>query len=246
MKRNNVGRKLFLLTEFFIFLTQGIPVAISPEPTMALFENKIEFGRFVSRNISFDLIPQMYTSIRDIRYPCVVKLLTKGYRGVNGNGVHFVYNKTILENLFQKNKLSSNFDSRSVLVQEAVETIQEYSYFFVAYHGKILPGLENQLCKVYFHVASQIQSYSKNENSTLLSCTSIPHWPVVDQFIKTMSMQWRFNGLGCVDFKLNSTSYPKIFEINPRLCGTIARQRITMASQLNAWWNERERSIQSI
>ena len=222
-----------------------MPVAISPKQTMSLFEDKVAFGRYVSRNVSFDIVPQVYSSLNEIRYPCIVKLFTKGHRVANGAGVYFVHNITIFENIFQKVRLKLNFDPNNVLVQEAIVASNEYHYYFVAYQGKILAGLENQLCKT-MNMASHIQSYTGNiENSTFIPCTSIPYWPAIDEFIKTISKQWKFNGMGCIDFKLNSTNYPKIFEINPRLCGTIARQKITMALQLNSWWNERKFSMQS-
>ena len=193
------------------FARQGLKVVASPDYQLVeTFDDKARFVRFMQDHGLEDMVPEVYVvgsrhgveEAAPITYPCIVKL------GVTFGGV----GSTVHMDARAPVNLAKFKPGESFLIQRFVPGGIEYGGHFyiesgdikrhVYYEGSRDPGIHVQRGRMAQN------AYKKRD--------TIPeHDAFVDLFARI-----DYTGFACADFKVED-GVPKIFEINPRLGGTL-------------------------
>lgn len=196
------------------FARAGIKVVSSPDAThVETFDDKARFVRFMLDQGLEDLIPEVYVvgggaghggvdELAEIRYPCIAKPGV-GFGG-QGSSVHLDPRSPV--------NLSRFKPGESFVVQRFVPGPIEFGGHFYLESGDI------KRC-VYYEgrrdAAQHIQRGRLAPNAYTKHATIPQHDAFADLFARL-----DYTGFACVDFKVED-GVPKIFEINPRLGGTL-------------------------
>jgi len=165
-----------------------------------LLDNKQEFYKKFSQ-----YVPQVYLEqvnrvkqiIQKPLFPCIFKLA----KSVGGNGSFIIDNQKELD---QVNNI------KNYIIQEYISSPYEYSSHFFIIDGKIK-------FMVFYMMTNHEPNYI--QHGRLINYTRItePNWS--NTFVEIFK-QLNYTGFACIDFKVIDNK-PIIFEINPRLGGSI-------------------------
>lgn len=168
-----------------------------------LFNNKIEFEKFMIVNKLDEYIPTHYTS-KNIKYPCIIKPSI----GTSGHNVYIIKNKNDINQIKIKNVILSN----SYVIQEYIESNYFYVCHLLCNNGEIIIG------KTYI---SQKHKSFEILNGVVKNYTSrdVTHEEkhVFEEILKNVN----YCGMCCIDYDYNYCNKIKIFEINPRFGGSL-------------------------
>ena len=173
--------------------------------TIEILNNKTLFYQFMIENNFQKSIPKTYKIndklLNPIIYPCIFKLpITFG-----GHGSHICYNKYQLDTYENTNI--------EYFIQEFISGPIEYSAHLFVLDGVIKYGV----CYSTIHnIKVYIQRGKMTKYKKILNFD-------FDKFSEIF-MKLKYTGFACVDFKIINNSI-KIFEINPRLGGTIVHDQ---------------------
>lgn len=200
------------------FARAGIKVVASPDAShVETFDDKARFVRFMLDQGLEDLIPEVYVvgggaghgpgqsgieELAEIRYPCIAKPGVSF--GGQGASVHLDARTPVNVARFKPGE--------SFVVQRFVPGGTEYGGHFYIESGDI------KRC-VYYEgrrdPAQHIQRGRLGGNAYTKHTTIAEHDAFADLFARL-----DYTGYACADFKVED-GVPKIFEINPRLGGTL-------------------------
>lgn len=193
------------------FARAGIKVVSSPDYShVENFEDKARFVRFMADQGLEELLPEVYVvasgagpeELAPIRYPCIVKAGV-GFGG-QGASVHLDERSPV--------NLSRFKAGESFVVQRFVPGGTEFGGHFYLESGDI------KRC-VYYEgrrdPAQHIQRGRLGPNAYSRHRKIPEHEALADLFARL-----DYTGYACVDFKVED-GVPKIFEVNPRLGGTL-------------------------
>lgn len=184
--------------------------------TIRMLDNKYYFYNYMRNNKLGDYIPKNYITNIDgnkvthnkVQYPCIYKL-----QKTNGGKESFV--------IKSERDLRQISSDKNYIIQEYISCPIEYSAHFYVFNGiikhTIVYVLENKE-KNYIQ-CGRLQAYSKMDT---ISCLNI---------FGQIFAKLNYNGFACIDFKLIN-NIPKIFEINPRLGGTLLNDTDDLVTML--------------
>ena len=126
LKQQNISIFFFpdqpIHSTFFLNLAKNnVVVAISSNETIQLLENKIKFSTYISNHYMKDLVPQVFYSLDEIKYPCVFKRYISGSHATHGKGILFFNNRKDID---KENNLQQ-IDFKTSLIQEAILSFNE-------------------------------------------------------------------------------------------------------------------------
>lgn len=193
------------------FARAGLKVVTSPDHQLVeTFDDKARFVRFMADHGLEDLLPDVYVvgskdgveEFAPIAYPCIVKL------GVTFGGVGSTVH---LDDRLPVN-LGKFKPGETFLVQRFIPGGTEYGGHFYLESGDIKRS-------VYYESRRDpnihIQRGRMSQNGYTRHDTIPEHDTFADLFARI-----DYSGFACVDFKVED-GVPRIFEINPRLGGTL-------------------------
>jgi len=172
--------------------------------TVALMANKEKFSSLLIENGFSSFVPRIYENIDLVEFPVVIKRTDLNA----GQGVR------IIRNLMDFHDAENDpiFENKNYFLQEYVESERDYVAHIIAKNGKIL--WSKSFCYSMPHaetirtpgIHTAITSYTLNSHTL----------DVFDKIIKLL----KYSGPCNIDFRM-SDNEPKIFEINPRLGGSL-------------------------
>lgn len=165
------------------------------------FSNKKLFTDYVRENDLESYVPLTYQNFDQI--PSDSLLIVKPFCNSNGYGMEI------------KNRITKN-EFRRNIIQKYIENIEEYVSHIVAIDGKIIH------CITYNYIFDKdihIKVYPVNTNNTKKVEISKYYIDIMEKFLSKCS----YNGMCNIDFVITKEGDIKIFEINPRLGGSMIR-----------------------
>jgi len=181
--------------------------------TVNLLNNKLEFILWMKQNNLSSNIPELYYSQVDnskfyykeeFTYPCISKSII----GLASENSYFIYSE---KDINYNN--SSNF-----IIQKYIEHPEEYAGHFYVKNGviiysKIFKTTNRTISRIYM-VKGAIRDYA---------CVIIDSKHT--ELFKNIFEKLDYNGFACIDFRIKD-DIVYIFEINPRLGGSIVRNSL--------------------
>ncbi|MCP4089878.1 MAG: HAD-IB family hydrolase [Gammaproteobacteria bacterium] len=189
---------LFLDKNRKLFETNNIRYLIPTYETIILFGNKSAFVDFMYENNLSEYVPQKYDKIE---LPCVIKKNVSYY----GHGIHVVQ---------KAEDIPKDINLNEYLIQEAITGDTEYSTDLLVKNGSIL--YESTL-KLQYATQLYVQGYN-NGNPVRYVRLDENILNVFANIVKLVN----YNGFCCISYKVDIFNVLKIFEINPRMGGSIA------------------------
>lgn len=193
------------------FARAGIKVATSPDHSLVeTFDDKSRFARFMMDHGLDDLLPDVYAmstpdgpaTLAPVAYPCILKLgVTFG--GV-GSSVHL--DERMPPNIHKFGR------HESFILQRFIPGGTEYGGHFYLESGDIKRF-------VYYKSTRDAQQHVQRGRVPKNAYRKRDDLPAHDRFVDLFA-RVDYTGYACADFKLED-GVPKIFEINPRLGGTL-------------------------
>jgi D-ala D-ala ligase C-terminus len=180
--------------------------SLSPDaPSIHALDNKIRFAAYMLANSLQDHLPTVYAGPADAVYPCVVKRADMS----SSWGVVIVQSAVQAEALLQ----SAMFFGKQTLLQELVPGTIEHATYCVVRGGKILWH-----CTFVTEVSES--NIIKAEDNVTRRWTIATEPSVVAQIEKVLA-PLSYSGPCNLDYKIASDGTVRIFEINPRLGGSL-------------------------
>lgn len=163
-----------------------------------------------------DFIPKIY-SIENIIYPCIIKPVN-GWSGINVDILR--YHEEYLGYL-DKNK---NTRWKKYIIQQLIEHDRIYSGHFLCKNGLIL------LSTIYFRSIDKNTIFKgKITDYTKCNLDKINNNNIFVEILKKL----QYNGFACFDFCYDSLNKLKIFELNPRIGGSLIHDNDDFPKFLN-------------
>lgn len=151
-----------------------------------------------------DFIPKTYFPENTI-YPCVVKPIN-GWSGIN---VKILKSQQEYVDYFNQNK---NTKWKKYIIQELIEHDKIYSGHFLCKNGLIL------LSTIYFRSIDKNTIFKgKITDYTKCNLDKINNNIIFVEILKKL----QYNGFACFDFCYDNFNKLKIFELNPRIGGSL-------------------------
>jgi carbamoylphosphate synthase large subunit len=177
----------------------------TPEALKTLGD-KAHFADYVRRQGLAELCPQHYASPMEVRFPCVIKR-------TNLNGGHGV---EIAASLEHANALIARepFSGHPVLWQELVKCAVEYVVHGVCLHGRVIWH------RVYARDVPEGRICRSGDGSKLRRA-SIPDRVMAK--LEALLLPLHYSGPFNADCTWDEAGWLKVFEINPRLGGSLMR-----------------------
>uniref|UniRef100_A0A6C0BD45 ATP-grasp fold PylC-type domain-containing protein n=1 Tax=viral metagenome TaxID=1070528 RepID=A0A6C0BD45_9ZZZZ len=162
------------------------------------FKCKYKFSQYVKKNQLQDFCP-LYFNYGNIQYPCV----SKPFNLSNGKSVEIHYKPFNTED----NKV----------IQEYIPSPQEYVSHIVSKNGVIIECITY----MYTPLNPQLNGHYINNCNLIKEVTKVDiHFKsIFEKFLKPVL----YTGVCNIDYKIVN-GLPKIFEINPRLGGSLMRK----------------------
>ena len=180
-------------------LVKNNPIPIPKKESILLCDNKFLFNQMLINKGFEKYIPKMNGNIH---YPYILKKNVD----IFGNNSHIIYN-SLDEKKHSKILIDSNY-----FKQELISESNEYATHILFKNHKIIYALN---IKYVFEIEFPIKGKDKPIYTKICSC------PYLDLFSSILELI-DFEGLCCFNYKI-SNDIPKIFEINPRFGGSLAR-----------------------
>jgi len=165
-----------------------------------LLDNKNEFYKQFSQYVPQVYIIKTYDKkeiIQKPEYPCIYKL-ARIYGGIES----FVINN--------KEELDNIKSNKAYIIQKYIQLPNEYSGNFYVVDGIIK-------FFVYYMMTNHTPHYIQHGRLSKYERVTEPYW--LDTFTEIFT-KLKYTGFACIDFKVVDNK-PIIFEINPRLGGSI-------------------------
>jgi carbamoylphosphate synthase large subunit len=193
---------IFMLTDNKSKLAENKIGLLLPEITVLnIFNDKKLFIDFMKESNLENYVPKCYSKDHII-YPCIAKKRISDF----GRDTFVAYKEKHL------NKL--NMDD--YLIQEPIYGNNEYTTHILAKDGNII--LDKTFIYDY-NVNIYIQGYQR-----LGSCQEISISKIALKIFSEIIKKTNYSGFCCIDYKLIDNS-PIIFEINPRIGGSLTRNK---------------------
>jgi predicted ATP-grasp superfamily ATP-dependent carboligase len=197
---NNVNYILPLLEESMLELHENNIYAMMPKwDIVCLFQNKQLFNNYVNNNNLVRYIPITYTEPSNSKELVIVKPPCGG----NSCGVY----------LNMLNKVETNIWYTHV-IQEYVHGDKEYAGYFAVNKGKIIHSFAYSR---YYGNRIYIKGDSQDNTTQTKIEIDRKYLDIFEHFFTPV----KFTGTCCVDFKIDDGNL-KIFEINPRIGGSLS------------------------
>ena len=178
------------------------------EPTalaISTLEDKAKFAAYMVACGFADCCPQTYADRQEVVFPCILKRTDLSA----SLGVAIVRSGPHLEELLR----SPTFEGRPYILQAAVAGNVEYATYCVCKVGHVLWN-----CTFATDIGDTVAI--KREDNALRRHATVTSEAVVRQ-IETVLSPLAYSGPCNVDYKLSADGRMQIFEINPRLGGTL-------------------------
>jgi carbamoylphosphate synthase large subunit len=189
------------------------------EPTalaIATLEDKAKFAAYMAASGFANYCPQTYADRQGAVFPCILKRTDLSA----SLGVAIAQSAAHLDQLLR----GPTFEGRPYILQAAVAGNVEYATYCICKDGRVLWS-----CSFATDIGKPV-SIKREDNALPRQATATPD-AVVRQ-IETVLRPLAFSGPCNVDYKLSADGRMQIFEINPRLGGTLMLP--TQAEQLRA------------
>ncbi len=206
-KRRNLRTVVIPLMEAHLYEMPTNFTSLTSTPELVqLMADKLKLTENLIANGFVEYVPKTWTNPADSTFPCIIKR-----RDLNGGqGIRIL--RTIQELCAALS--DSEFDGHRYFFQELVSGDTEYVCHIVALKGEIL--FSNNF-KYAMRDPEEIRKWDRSTAITKLG--SNLSFEVSDAFEKTLR-HLNYSGPCNIDFKLVN-GFPKIFEINPRLGGSL-------------------------
>lgn len=178
------------------------------EPTalaISTLEDKAKFAAYMAASGFNDYCPQTYADRQEATFPCVLKRTDLSA----SLGVAIVQSSAHLDELLR----SPTFEGRPYILQAAVAGNVEYATYCVCKAGRVLWS-----CSFATDVGSPV-AIKREDNAVRRQAVATPD--TVIRQIEAILRPPALSGPCNVDYKLSSDGRVQIFEINPRLGGTL-------------------------
>jgi carbamoylphosphate synthase large subunit len=178
------------------------------EPTaraIATLEDKAKFAAYMAANGFGDYCPRTYGGRQDAVFPCMLKRTDLSA----SLGVAVAQSAKHLDQLLQ----TRTFEGHPYILQALVQGTVEYATYCVCIDGRVLWS-----CSFATDIGSPI-AIKREDNAVRRQAIATPD-PVLRQ-IEAVLLPLAFSGPCNVDYKLAVDGRIQIFEINPRLGGTL-------------------------
>ena len=177
-----------------------------PDQRSALvLANKSTFQAYMVENGLMAYVPATYASPDEAVFPCVVKRLDLSA----SVGVEVALSRTHLEKILQ----SGLFSGQPSLLQALVPGTLEYATFCVCDGGRVIWDA------TFVSTMGGPAMIKNEENGKDRRIVSTP--PEVLKQIETVLAPLKYRGPCVIDYKITHDGRVQIFEINPRLGGTL-------------------------
>jgi carbamoylphosphate synthase large subunit len=177
----------------------------STAQAIATFEDKAKFAAYMAANDFADYCPQTYAGRQEAVFPCILKRTDLSA----SLGVVIAQSAKHLDELLQ----TRTFQGHSYLLQALVQGNVEYATYCVCKGGRVLWS-----CSFATDNGSPV-AIKREDNAVRRQAIATPD-PVLRQ-IEIVLLPLAFSGPCNVDYKLLADGRMQIFEINPRLGGTL-------------------------
>lgn len=216
---STIEQMLFVINNKDILLNNVRYICGNEKEPIKLLNSKIKFANFMQSHNLEEYIPQTFITkygnnfndYSNIKYPCILKLDKScgGYKIVvllSVNNLrcilpHYHENYIIQEYITSPNEYSGNF-----YVENGI--IKWYVFYMMVNNNK------------YYVQQGKMKTYIRIENNSLDFCLDIFNY---------IFNKLNYKGFACADFKIIANIL-KIFEINPRLGGTIVNNNNDFAN----------------
>jgi carbamoylphosphate synthase large subunit len=180
--------------------------ALEPTPrAVATLEDKAKFAAYMAVNGFGDYCPRTYAGRHEAVFPCMLKRTDLSA----SLGVAIAQSAEHLDELLQ----TRTFQGHRCLLQALVQGNVEYATYCVCKDGRVLWS-----CSFATDIGSPI-AIKREDNAVRRQAIATPD-PVLRQ-IEAVLLPLAFSGPCNVDYKLLADGRMQIFEINPRLGGTL-------------------------
>jgi hypothetical protein len=184
------------------------PGGRSLEPTahaLATLEDKARFASYMAENGFGKYCPRTYAGRHDAAFPCMLKRTDLSA----SLGVAIVQSADQLDELLR----TRTFDGHPYILQAAVPGPIEYATYCVCKDGRVLWS-----CSFATDIGAPV-AIKREDNALPRQAVATPE-PVLRQ-IEAVLQPLAFSGPCNVDYKIMDDGRMQIFEINPRLGGTL-------------------------
>jgi hypothetical protein len=186
-------------------LPRGWRALVPNDASIQALGNKIRFAAYMAAHGFGDACPITYAGPADAVFPCVLKLADRSASW----GVVVAHSRAELDALLE----SPTYHGRAFTLQALVPGPTEYATYCVCKDGAILWH-----CTFVTEVAGP--ETIKSEDTVLSRCKIETPAPIV-RAIERVLAPLAYSGPCNLDYKLAPDGTIRIFEINPRLGGTL-------------------------
>lgn len=189
-------------------LPTGVRALVPSRTALDTLADKEMFVRFLEREKLLGLSPRIYPDVRAARFPCVMKR-TDCHASF---GVSVVWSAEEYEALL----VTPEYLGKNVVLQEAIPGTTEYSTYCVCLRGRVLWS------RTFINELESPLTVLKWGNSLGLRVAPTPE--AIRQNIEAVLSPLAFSGPCNVDYRMAGNEM-RIFEINPRLGGSLMLDR---------------------
>lgn len=200
-------KQMYFTIDNYVILSKTIKYIVcgKDKKPIRLLNDKHMFCEYMIRRNFSKFIPTLYFSninsigtLHDkISYPCIFKLI----KTCGGDGSFIIKTNVDLNNTLNK----TNY-----IIQEYINSPNEYAGHFCTINGKII-------YYVFYKITNNDETFIQRGKVQMYERITKPIH--LDVFSKIF-MDLNYTGFACIDFRIFNNS-PKIFEINPRLGGSL-------------------------
>ena len=193
----------------------------NPSNVLETFFNKEAFSKFMEAHglTQFHPLIYNYSQTSDMMFPLVMK----PNRGAYGRGIKII--KSAAELLEELDLI----DVKEYSLCEYIDGKIEYTFYFL-FDGQNF--IRNRTGKFSFENGEHVKGHNGTGRLTWITGNVEPSVPNIMSKILRITM---YKGIGCANYKFQG-DVPKIFEINPRVCGGMLNWRKKdLADWFHAW-----------
>lgn len=172
---------------------------------LGLLANKAEFAAYVAQNNLDSLVLRHYDSIDEIVWPVVLKREDLN----SGRGIEIVRSREHFESLL----LTDEWRTQKYVVEELMPGEFEYVTHCICKDGRILWSSTFE-----YEMFSAMEIRTPDNVKAMRPSSASPS--AISQMEKMLA-PLRYNGPCNVDYKIDADGNMKVFEINPRLGGSL-------------------------
>ncbi|HWR01221.1 MAG TPA: hypothetical protein VN371_05110 [Chlorobaculum sp.] len=172
---------------------------------LGLLGNKAQFASYVERHNLDSFVPRHYESVDDIAWPAVLKRADLN----SGRGIEIVRSIEHFEDLLK----TDLWKNQKYVLQELIPGKFDYVTHCICKNGRIL------WASTFEYEMSSAKEIRTPDNVKFMK-PSVASPSTMNQMEKLLA-PLRFNGPCNFDYKIDAQGEMKVFEINPRLGGSL-------------------------